>query len=698
MIRSAFFMLVLFKWIGLHQVFKFLWLALFFSCLWVVELSAQNRPKADSTYLDFSELPSYDFCDGMESSEKGLHLVQGWGKGKIVFPEMEIPIKRVKPFLSFSLVWYLLELNQQDPQFHIRHKQNGETWSDWEVITWETHGNRNSLRRVGSPLSLDKDTDLIQLSIEMEANSGTILRGLSLHFYSPGISTGSTPTYNDGDTESSCPCPQPASLSRNEWCPGNDCPSNPSPVYTTATHLIVHHSGTSNNSNDWAAVVRSIWNYHVNVQGWADIGYNWLIDPNGVVYEGRGDGIRGAHFCSTNSKTMGMCVLGHFNDQQPSNPAYNKLVDWLGWECCDKNLDPYAVAFHTSSGLNLFRISGHKDGCSTDCPGNSFYPTFGSLRNDVDDYINGCGTAGNVPDIYALNLWTEPGNPQTGQEVDLFVEITNGGDGLANDIFLTYQVDNVFVDNDTHSSLNPGETSIKQVTNYVFSDPGNYDYCVVIDSVAGETNVGNNISCITIEVGGGGSPDIAIESMDTNPQEVIVGEPTDVEVYLVNNGNDVAEDIYLRYFLNGQYLDDDSHSSLDPGETKKEEKSNYVFTQTGTYEICVEIDPVNGEIDTTNNQECIVLEVDNVSSTIHASFPDGVQLFPNPNNGIVQINHPLHELESVRIFRLDGQIVFQNSSLFRNHTLLNLSNLSKGAYLVQIQIDSEIYIEKLIIQ
>src|SRR5437016_1926200 len=70
-----------------------------------------------------------------------------------------------------------------------------------------------------------------------------------------------------------------------------------------------------NAATDWAAVVRSIWVLHVQGNGWNDIGYNYLIDPNGVLYEGRGggDGVMGAHFSCVNSGTMGVALLGTFS-------------------------------------------------------------------------------------------------------------------------------------------------------------------------------------------------------------------------------------------------------------------------------------------------------------------------------------------------------------------------------------------------
>ncbi|HHH50315.1 MAG TPA: T9SS type A sorting domain-containing protein, partial [Saprospiraceae bacterium] len=151
---------------------------------------------------------------------------------------------------------------------------------------------------------------------------------------------------------------------------------------------IVHHSAGTNSSSDWAAVVRSIWDYHVNVNGWADIGYNYLVDPNGVLYEGRGDNIHGAHFCGTNSGTMGVCVMGDFTNITPTDDAKTTLKNLLAWKICDIDKDPEGSSFHQSSNMTLPNIAGHQDGCATACPGDSFYPQLTQIRMQISEQID----------------------------------------------------------------------------------------------------------------------------------------------------------------------------------------------------------------------------------------------------------------------------------------------------------------------
>ncbi len=163
------------------------------------------------------------------------------------------------------------------------------------------------------------------------------------------------------------------------------------------THLVVHHSGDVYNGSDWSVEVRRIWNLHKFTRGWGDIGYNYLIDPNGVIYEGRagGDNVIGAHFCSRNTGTFGVCVLGNFQSEYPTQAALNSLKSLLAWKAGQRGINPLGATLHSNSGLNLNNISGHQDGCSTECPGNNLYSLLPSIRTDVNNLVSG----GGLPDL-----------------------------------------------------------------------------------------------------------------------------------------------------------------------------------------------------------------------------------------------------------------------------------------------------------
>lgn len=233
---------------------------------------------------------------------------------------------------------------------------------------------------------------------------------LQLHWYNPGYTTEEArlSVAIADQSPSACPCALPEVSPRSAWCPGS-CPAG-SPASTDVTHLIVHHSAGTNNTNDWAAIVRVIYDLHVTGNGWDDIGYNYLIDPNGVIYEGRGNDIRGAHFCGSNSGTMGVCMLGTFTEVTPTPAALESLAKLLAWKSCDRDLNPLGSAYHASSELTLPHIAGHRQGCATACPGDAFYPLLPSVRQATAAEIAACQAVATT-DAALVSEWRVYPNP-----------------------------------------------------------------------------------------------------------------------------------------------------------------------------------------------------------------------------------------------------------------------------------------------
>jgi N-acetylmuramoyl-L-alanine amidase/Secretion system C-terminal sorting domain len=326
------------------------------------------------------------------------------------------PLRNPAPFIALSAVWY----GKSDLVLQIRGSKDQRSWSDWHNCPLDAHANQTEDRKVGVLLFLDQNTQFVQYKI-----AGNAPERLEWHFFSPGelpeaepvgdaesYFRGTPPEAQSGDP---CVCPIPGFFTRAQWnCPDGDNPSCASPVYRPVTHLIVHHSAGSNSSNNWPAVVAAIWNFHVNTNGWCDIGYNWLIDPNGVLYEGRGGGndVVGAHMCGYNSNTMGVCVLGNFMEAQPAEAALTTLQKLLAWKSCNSALDPLASAPKASYAGVMQVVSGHKDGCSpnaTLCPGDNLYAKLPVLRPAVETAMKACAsTAVNAVSASSVRLFPNP--------------------------------------------------------------------------------------------------------------------------------------------------------------------------------------------------------------------------------------------------------------------------------------------------
>jgi len=225
---------------------------------------------------------------------------------------------------------------------------------------------------------------------------------------------------------------QPAVITRAGWGANESYAENPggymrfAPSFSPVQKLIVHHTAGRNNDPNPAATIRAIYYDHAVLRGYGDIDYNYLIDAQGHVYEGRrawistplanpteedlaGNVVRGSHAKHFNDATVGIVLLGDFTSVMPTTAARSALVNLLAWKAERHGLDPKGSSTYVnpSDGTTkvLYNISGHRDVNSTACPGQLFYDTFPRLRQDVANRIaatTGAGVDTTPPSVLGL--------------------------------------------------------------------------------------------------------------------------------------------------------------------------------------------------------------------------------------------------------------------------------------------------------
>jgi hypothetical protein len=161
---------------------------------------------------------------------------------------------------------------------------------------------------------------------------------------------------------------------------------------------IVHHTAGANGytAAQAPAIVRAIQLYHVKGNGWNDIGYNFLVDRFGTVYEGRYGGIErtvvGAHAEGFNTGSVGVAVLGEYGSLAVAAKARASLAALLAWRLDIAHVDPATTQSFISggnarfgAGLPVFlrTISGHRDTGFTDCPGTALYNLLNAIGGEV---------------------------------------------------------------------------------------------------------------------------------------------------------------------------------------------------------------------------------------------------------------------------------------------------------------------------
>jgi hypothetical protein len=217
-------------------------------------------------------------------------------------------------------------------------------------------------------------------------------------------------------SKSSVGYPQPKVIPRVDWGADESYRFDSSgheiwpPAFYPVQKLIAHHTATKNSDPDPAATIRSIYYYHAVTQGWGDIGYNFLIDEAGNVYEGRrtfdypsgsspteenslGEGVTAAHAQGYNSGTVGIALLGTLTHQDATAAARSALERLLGWASDHHGIDPQGSSLYTNpvSGTQATfpNIAGHRDVVATECPGGVFYATLPTIRSDVAAMLGG---------------------------------------------------------------------------------------------------------------------------------------------------------------------------------------------------------------------------------------------------------------------------------------------------------------------
>lgn len=285
----------------------------------------------------------------------------------------------------------------------VRTSGDGETWSEWVDLTKETDlpdpstdESRNQQGAAGPTLVGDSR------HVQVQWDAGDKPRDLpTLHLIdtkSRGASTGQKAksflkgifgvTHSPARASSG----QPPIISRAAWG-ADESIRRGDPGYGTVRAGAVHHTVNSNSysCSSSAAMIRGIYSFHVNGNGWNDIGYNFVVDNCGQIFEGRYGGtslpVIGAHAYNYNYVTTGVALLGDFSSAGVPGAMYNGLVSILDWKLDVHHVNPLwqstLTSYDQSEQRTVRNVSGHRDFGGSACPGNGAYGTLNSVAGNV---------------------------------------------------------------------------------------------------------------------------------------------------------------------------------------------------------------------------------------------------------------------------------------------------------------------------
>lgn len=178
--------------------------------------------------------------------------------------------------------------------------------------------------------------------------------------------------------------PQPSIFSRKQWGANNSWRNGRPEFNSSLKQVHIHHTATSNNYSrgDVPGIIRGIYSYHTRSLGWFDIAYNFLIDKYGRAWEGRSGGVnrlvKGAHTLGFNHQSMGIALIGSFENVRPSDDALITTERMAAWKLDMAGRDQRGTLVTISKGSDRFPagrrvrvwvIDGHFHTNETSCPG-----------------------------------------------------------------------------------------------------------------------------------------------------------------------------------------------------------------------------------------------------------------------------------------------------------------------------------------
>lgn len=353
------------------------------------------------------------------------HATAGLGSGEtpvrsaVRTAELEVP-----EFVVAALTWDATDDLAADAVIEVRVRES-RGWSDWLEVEADDAGPEGGTGRAGTDPFITGGATAAQVRIDGRAND--LPANLSLDLI-PADATGEVEvlggaTGGAGTTSRLIPpvggpgvVPATVDIdgvgtvfTRADW--GADeayTDENWTPRYAPLRAAVVHHTAGTNTytAAQSPAIVKAIYTYHTVTRGWGDIGYNFLVDKYGQIFEGRkysiaahedapqGWMIEAGHALGYNRGSLGISAMGDFtlSTAPDATPIVNAMAKVIAWKFKAANLDstapsgffaPTSRSFTTyAAGAALPRIFGHGDVALTACPG-GLYTRLGDLRSLV---------------------------------------------------------------------------------------------------------------------------------------------------------------------------------------------------------------------------------------------------------------------------------------------------------------------------
>ncbi len=363
-------------------------------------------------------------ADGPVRSEVHKLALTAEGHGEAVLSR-----RATEPFDMLGVSWPDADAEIKGTiEARTRSAETG-AWSDW--VTLEPYvpgldGDRPAERGSTEPVWVGRSNGA-EVRVSDGAASGVLPAGLRLDMVDPDADGGKSTAATAGDVRTAAfsttasgaattstatdaavdpgppsTVPQPPVVSRAEWG-ADESLNDEGPIYLekgVIKAVFVHHTtNAAYDCADSAAVVRALHVYHVKTNGWRDLGYNFLVDKCGKIFEGRQGGIdqpvMGAHTYGFNSESTSVAIIGDYTSTAASSAALESTARMAAYKLGQYGGNPAGTTtlvagatqknyagkeFVAGQSYTFNQISGHRDGFNTECPGTKLYPQLPAIR------------------------------------------------------------------------------------------------------------------------------------------------------------------------------------------------------------------------------------------------------------------------------------------------------------------------------
>jgi hypothetical protein len=302
-------------------------------------------------------------------------------------------------FATVGVTWDAGQgFTEDDLRVSVRTLKHGR-WSSWQPVHYDPEhepdpGTESSDVRDGTDAVVVGDVDDVQ--VRAVSSTGRTPAGLALAIVDPGDDVApqlEKPAIDTGTLASSARLAgtpaavtrKPKIFSRAQWGADERLRDKPSLHYGEIHAGFVHHTVNANgySRDEVPSILRGIYAYHTQSRGWSDVGYNFLVDRFGRIWEGRYGGVArpvvGAHTLGYNEDSFAMSAIGNFETVQPSQRMLDAYARLFAWKLSLSGVRADDTRQYVTSRY-FEAINGHRDAGQTACPGRYLYAKIPAIR------------------------------------------------------------------------------------------------------------------------------------------------------------------------------------------------------------------------------------------------------------------------------------------------------------------------------